>query len=128
MVKFSYKLRQRERDIADALQKHNIEQHLRGETLPTDQQVYRMKVVSCFLRAAVPLNKMQHFRNLLEENAYRLTEVAREIIHVLVTDYSIGSKHLLAVMRDRASVNNAAMRTIAVLYPEMIDIGCFHTR
>ena len=191
----------RERDIADALQKHNGEQHLRGETLPIDQQVYRVKVVSCFLRAAVPLNKMQHFRNLLEENAYRLTdrhymsdlipfilqqeqhciqneisgkdvsvifdgttrlgealaivlryispewtieqrlvrmqllsqslkgeEVAREIIHVLATDYSIGSKHLLAAMRDRASVNNAAMRTVAVLYPEMIDIGCFsHT-
>ena len=33
-----------------------------------------MKVVSCFLRAAVPLNKMQFFRNLLEENAYRLTD------------------------------------------------------
>ena len=44
MVKFSYKLRQRERDIADALQKHNSEQHLRGETLPIDQQVYRVKL------------------------------------------------------------------------------------
>ena len=31
-------------------------------------------------------------------------------------------------MQDRASVNNAAMKTVAVLYPEMIDIGCFsHT-
>ena len=55
-------------------------------------------------------------------------EVAQEIIHVLSTDYSIASKHLLAAMRDRASVNNAAMRTVAVLYPEMIDIGCFSHR
>ena len=52
-------------------------------------------------------------------------EVAREIIHVLSTDYSIASRHLLAAMWDRASVNNAAMRTIAMLYSEMIDIGCF---
>ena len=126
-----------------------------------------MKVVTCFLQSAVPLNEMQFFRNLLEENAYCLTErhymsdlipfilqqehhkfqnevsgrdvsvifdgttrlgeafaivlrfislewnieqclvrmqllshslkskeVAREIIHVLSTDYSIASKHL----------------------------------
>ena len=60
--------------MADALHKHNNEQHLRGETLPIDQQVYRVKVVSSFLRAAVPLNKMQFFKNLLEENAYCLTD------------------------------------------------------
>lgn len=31
-------------------------------------------------------------------------------------------------MRDRASVNNVAMRTIKVLYPYMLDVGCFsHT-
>ena len=64
----------KEKSIVDALQKHNSEQHLQGETLSIDQQVYHVKVVSCFLRAAVPLNKMQYFRNLLEENAYRLTD------------------------------------------------------
>ena len=54
--------------------------------------------------------------------------MAWEIIHVLSTDFSIASKQLLAAMRDRASVNNAAMRTVAMFYPEMIDIGCFsHT-
>ena len=67
-------------------------------------------------------------RMQLLSQSLKSEEVAREIIHILATDYSIGSKHLLAAMRDRASVNNAAMRTIAVLYPEMIDIGCFsHT-
>ena len=44
----------RERDMADALQKHNNEQHLRGETLSIDQQVYRVKVDTCFLRARSP--------------------------------------------------------------------------
>ena len=57
------------------LQKYNNEQHLvQGKTLPIDQQKWHVEVVSCFLRAAVPLNKMQFFRNLLEENACHLTD------------------------------------------------------
>ena len=31
-------------------------------------------------------------------------------------------------MRDRASVNEVAMRTIKVVYNELLDVGCFsHT-
>lgn len=31
-------------------------------------------------------------------------------------------------MHDRASVNSVAMRTIKVMYPQVLDIGCFsHT-
>ena len=31
-------------------------------------------------------------------------------------------------MRDRASVNGVAMRTINVVFPDMIDVGCYsHT-
>ena len=55
-------------------------------------------------------------------------EIARELIHILSTDYNIGSNHLLAAMRDRASTNEVAMRTIMVLYPRLLDVGCFaHT-
>ena len=70
---------QRERSIAEALAAHNQENHLRGETLPADQQVYRVtcKVVSCFLKAGVPLRKYKHFRELLEENALHLTDRRR---------------------------------------------------
>ena len=39
-----------------------------------EQQVYRVKVVSTFLKAGVPLNKIDCFRDLLEENALRLTD------------------------------------------------------
>ena len=46
----------------------------RGESLPEEQQVYRVKVVSSFLKAGVPLSKMDSFRDLLEENAFRLTD------------------------------------------------------
>ena len=36
--------------------------------------MYRLKVVKTFLRAAVPLSKLDAFRDILEENMYRLTD------------------------------------------------------
>ena len=55
-------------------------------------------------------------------------EIAREVLVVLSTSYSIGSYQLCAAMRDRASVNNVAVRAIKVLYPHLMDVGCFsHT-
>ena len=191
----------KEKHIADMLIEHNQEEHLRGETLPEQQQVYRVKVVTTFLKAGVPLSKIELFRDLLEENAYRLTdrrnmldyvpfilkdeektirqeikgknvsvifdgtsrlgealavllrymddeftlqqrlirvqmlsksltgeEIARELLTVLSVTYSIHPNNLLAAMRDRASTNNVAMRTLSVIYPNVVDIGCFsHT-
>ena len=55
-------------------------------------------------------------------------EIAQELILVLSTDYGIGSSRLLAAMRDRASTNNVAMRTVSLLYLNVLDVGCFsHT-
>ena len=55
-------------------------------------------------------------------------EVAREVIQSLSVSYSISSTKLLAVMMDRCSVNNVALRTIKVMYPDLVDIGCIaHT-
>ena len=52
-------------------------------------------------------------------------EVARELINTLSVTY--GSR-LLATMRDRCSVNNVALRTLKVVYPNLVDVGCFaHT-
>ena len=62
-----------ERDIATAFQTANQELHPRGETLP-EERIYRVKVVRVFLRTATPLNKLNHFRGLLEENALRLSD------------------------------------------------------
>ena len=190
----------REQDISQALRKYN-ECHPRGETLPESQQVYRVKVVRTFLQAGVPLSKLSDFRDLLEENGYRLSdrrfmfdlvpfilkeeetclkqelrgkqvgvifdgttrlgealaiilrfvseswtleqrlvriqllsksmtgeEIARELIHVLSATYTIGHDQLIAAMRDRAAVNGVAMRTLTVVYPKLLDVGCFsHT-
>ena len=158
-------------------------------------------MITAFLKAGVPLNKMESFRDLLEENAFRLTdrhhmhdyvpfilkeeesrihseidgqqlsvifdgtsclgealavvlhfvssdwsveqrlvrvqmlsksltseEIARKLINVLSVTYSIHLNNLLAGMRDRASMNNVAMNTLKIVYPSIVDIGCFlHT-
>lgn len=55
-------------------------------------------------------------------------QVARELVTALSTQYSISSTSLLAAMRDRATLNDVAVRTLKVLYPAIIDIACFsHT-
>jgi hypothetical protein len=52
-------------------------------------------------------------------------EVARELIATLSINVGVASGHLLAAMRDRCSVNGVAMRTLKVVYPQVLDIGCF---
>ena len=45
-----------------------------------------------------------------------------EVIRVLLTTYGIETTNLLGAMRDRA------MQTLKVLYPSIVDIGCYsHT-
>ena len=189
------KQQSREQDIADELLAYNKEVHPRGETLPPNQLVLRVKVVRTFLKAGVPLRKIELFRDLL---AFRLTdrrfmmdlvpfvlkeaikneisgkdlgaifdgttrfseavvivlrhvsdswtleqrlvrvqllsksltgeELARELIHILSAHYTVGPDRLLAAMKDRASVNRVAMNTLQIIYPNVLDVGCFsHT-
>ena len=55
-------------------------------------------------------------------------EIARELINVLSVEYGISSDRVLASMRDRASANGVAMRTIQIIYSKMLDVGCYsHT-
>ena len=55
-------------------------------------------------------------------------EIARELINVLSVEYGISSDKVLASMRDRASANGVAMRTIQIVYSKVLDVGCYsHT-
>ena len=55
-------------------------------------------------------------------------EVARQLIVSLTTELGIESDVLIAAMRDRASVNNIAIRTLSIVFPKELGIGCFsHT-
>ena len=191
----------KEEDIANALCAYNSREHLAGEELPPEQQVYRVKVLTTFLKAGVPISKLDHFRELLEENGVRLAgrrsmsdlipfvqqeeqrrvkeeikgrkvsvvfdgasrlgeamaiilrfvdsswkihqrlirlqllaksmsgeEIARELVSVLQVQYDVAPRSLVAAMHDRAAVNGAAMTYVRVMYPSLLDIGCFsHT-
>uniref|UniRef100_A0A1X7T1T9 Uncharacterized protein n=1 Tax=Amphimedon queenslandica TaxID=400682 RepID=A0A1X7T1T9_AMPQE len=67
-------------DIAQALAKHNDDIHLRGETLSAKIQVFRVTVVKYFLKAGVPLSKVDCFRDFLEETGYCLTDQSLAIL------------------------------------------------
>ena len=55
-------------------------------------------------------------------------EVARELIDILSVSFSIHSHQLLVAMRDGASVNSVAMRTLSVIFSNVLDVRCFsHT-
>ena len=41
-------------------------------SLPECQQIYQIKIVTAFMCAGVPLSEIELFRDLLEENGYRL--------------------------------------------------------
>ena len=59
-------------DIAEALKKYDAVVHPSGETLPESVRVYRVKVLRTFLKSGVPISKIEDFRDLFEENGYRL--------------------------------------------------------
>ena len=55
-------------------------------------------------------------------------EVARELIGVLSVNFGVSPNQLLAVMRDQASVNEVALKTVKIVYPYCLSVGCFsHT-
>lgn len=55
-------------------------------------------------------------------------ELARELIAILSVQYSIGTQQLLAAMKDCASINEVAIRTLKIVCPNLLSIGCFsHT-
>ena len=55
-------------------------------------------------------------------------KIAQQIIVIVSTEFGISSNLIVAAMRDRASVNDVAIRTIKVVYNELLDVGCFsHT-
>ena len=55
-------------------------------------------------------------------------EIARQLISTLSVQLSIPSELLVGAMHDCASSNRVAIRTLKVVYPSFLDIGCFaHT-
>lgn len=192
------KAKKRDVTVLEAMKKYDEEVHPIGEMLSDNQRLFRIKTMKTFLKAGVPLQKLDDFRELLEEGGYRLTsvpnmrqlipfvrkeeediikgelaghnisvifdgttrlgealaivvrfvtadwevkqrlvrlqliakslkgeELAREIIMVLAQHYNVQNNSLCASMRDGASVNGAAMRTVKIVFPKVVDVRCF---
>ncbi len=82
-----------------------------------------LAIVICFLTGWKIEQRL--VRLLMLARPVTVNGLAREILTVLSTELGIPSTKLLACMRDRASVNGKAMRTIGITYPGVMDIGCF---
>ena len=55
-------------------------------------------------------------------------ECARQLVIAISTELSISPELLVAAMRDMARVNDVAMRTLSVIYNNVMDVKCFsHT-
>jgi len=65
-------------NILDAMKKYDELAHPKGETLTEEQHVYIVRVITAFLKAGVPLNKLDNFHDLLEDGGYRLTSSTHE--------------------------------------------------
>ena len=52
-------------------------------------------------------------------------ELAHQLILCLSTELGITGDRLVASIHDRASVNNVAMQTLKVVYPDVVNIDCF---
>ena len=61
----------REKDIASALKRYDETTQPKEQTLPDEQRIYRVKVMMAFLRAGIPISKLEYLRDILEENALR---------------------------------------------------------
>ena len=49
--------------------------------------------------------------------------IAHELVQVLLVLYSISFNHLFAAIQERASVNGVAMKTVMIVYPNILDVA-----
>lgn len=78
------------------LRQYDNEVHPVGEGLPDSVRVHRVKVVTVFMKAGVPLTKVDCLCDLLEENTYRLSnsQNLRQLIQF------IQQQEQIAIIRD----------------------------
>jgi hypothetical protein len=88
-----------------------------------------MVIVLCFIDAQWSIQQRVGTCSLkLLAKSMSGEEVAQQIVSVISQELGIPSSSVIAASRDRASVNDVAMRTVKVIYSSVLDIGCFsHT-
>ena len=63
----------RDKTLTQHLQVYESEASHRGEILPESHKLYRVKVVTAFLKSGIPLQKVDRLGEVLEFGGYRLT-------------------------------------------------------
>ena len=52
-------------------------------------------------------------------------ELAMELISVISVSYGIALQNLLAAMKDHASVSEAAIHTLKIVYPNLLSVAYY---
>ena len=120
----------RERDIGkDERKKVKEEIEGRDASIIFDGTTHVAEAPNIILRFVIEWKVHQRLiQLLLVTKSMNGEELAHQLLSTLSVDFSISPSSLLAAARDRASVNNVAIRHLKILYPNLVDIGCFiHT-
>ena len=121
-------------DLIPFIQKResNISEEIKGKDLSvifdgTTQLGEALAIVICLVDDGWKINQ-RLIRLQMVVKSLTGEELARELISVLSVNYGIATQHLLAAMKDCASVNEIAVRTLKIVYPSLLSVGCFsHT-
>ena len=86
-----------EQSIVEALKRYDSSEHPKGETLPDSTRMYLVRVVTSLLKSGISLNKVDDFRELLEENGYSLSSTThlRQLVPFVLHE-EISNKRYLA--------------------------------
>ena len=87
-----------ELSIVEALKRYDKSAHPVGESLPDLTRVYRVKVVSEFLKAGIPLSKIDNLRGLLEAGGFSLSHSThlRQLIPFILDQELDNLRHLIS--------------------------------
>lgn len=73
--------KKRDQTIQEALRK---EKHNKDSMLPVEERAYRLQVVEEFLKAGIPIHKMDKLRTLLERQGHRLSHSSNMMDYVTI--------------------------------------------
>ena len=73
--------KKQDQTIEEALRKEN---HDKDSTLPIEERAYRLQVVEEFLKAGIPIHKMDNLRTLLERQCHRLSHSSNMMDYVTI--------------------------------------------
>lgn len=97
--------KKRDQTIEEALRK---EKHKKDSTLPVEERAYRLQVVEEFLKAGIPIHKMDKLRTLLERQCHRLSHSSNMMDYVTII-YKQEIERIKAEIRQGVSTRDVSV-------------------